>query len=42
MMRNKGDTGNSLAVLWFGRCASTAGGMVLIPFLGTKILQATW
>ena len=32
--------GNSLVVQWLGLCASTAGGMGLIPGLGTKILQA--
>ena len=31
-----------MAVQWLGRCASTAGGMGLIPGEGTKILHATW
>ena len=32
---------DSLAVQWLGLCASTAGGMGLIPGQGTEILQAT-
>ena len=34
--------GNSLAVQWLGRHASTAGGMGSIPGRSTKIPQATW
>ena len=32
--------GTSLAVQWLRLCASTAGGMGLIPGQGTKILHA--
>ena len=32
---------DSLAVQWLELCASTAGGMGLIPGQGTEILQAT-
>lgn len=34
--------GNSLAVQWFGLCASTAGGQGSIPGWATKSLQAAW
>ena len=34
--------GNSLAVQWLELCASTVGGLGLIPGLGTKILHAQW
>ena len=34
--------GTSLAVQWLRLCASTAGGMGLIPGWGTKMSHATW
>ena len=38
----KNEEGNSLAVQWLRRQASTAGGVGLISGAGAKIPHATW
>ena len=40
LQKEKNGVGDSLAVQCLGLCASTAGGMGLIPGQGTKILRA--